>query len=400
MNPHLARLQPYPFEKLAALKAGVTPPADKTHIALSIGEPQHPAPQVVKDAIVAALDGLAKYPTIAGEPALREAIAAWAGRRFHLGAAGLDPDTQLLPVTGTREALFAIAQVVLDPTDKPLVLMPNPFYQIYEGAALLAGGQPVYLNCDEELGFQPDLNAVDETTWQRCGLVYLCSPGNPTGAVANQADVRDLLEKADRYGFVVCADECYSEIYFNEDAPPKGLLQHCVELGRPDYRNVLVFHSLSKRSNLPGMRSGFVAGDAALIAAFRRYRTYHGCTLPPPAQAGSIAAWNDEAHVLENRSLYRQKFDAVIDILSPVLEVERPDAGFYLWPRVGGDETGFARALFAAEHVTVLPGRFLGRETAAGNPGEGRVRMALVASVADCIEAATRIRHFLTAHRL
>jgi N-succinyldiaminopimelate aminotransferase len=395
MNPYLTRLQPYPFEKLAKLKEGIIPPADKSPIALYIGEPRHPAPAFVAEELTAHLPTLANYPLTKGTPALRESMAAWATRRFRLPAGGLDPEQQVLPVSGTREALFAFAQCVVDPRTEPLVLMPNPFYQIYEGAALLAGAQPYFLNTLAETDFLPDWDAVPETIWQRCQLLYLCSPGNPTGRVLPLDRLQQLLDKADRYDFILAADECYSEIYFDEDQPPVGLLQACAHAGRYDYRRCVVFHSLSKRSNLPGLRSGFVAGDAEILRAFLRYRTYHGCTLPLFTQAASRKAWDDEQHVRENRELYRRKFAAVLDILAPVLEVEWPDASFYLWPRTPIDDTEFARGLFAQQHVTVLPGSYLSREAGGVNPGHKRVRMALVASLEECIEAARRIREFV-----
>ncbi len=395
MNPQLARLQPYPFEKLALLKEGVTPPAGKPHIALSIGEPQHPAPAFVAAELTAQLSTLANYPLTKGTSALREAIAAWAIRRFKLPDGGLDPERQVLPVSGTREALFAFAQCVVDARSAPLVLLPNPFYQIYEGAALLAGAQPYFLNTLPETGFLPDFDAVPETVWQRCQLLYLCSPGNPTGRVAPFEVWQQLLEQADRYDFVLAADECYSELYFDEDRPPLGLLQVCARLGRHDYRRCVVFHSLSKRSNLPGLRSGFVAGDAEILQAFLRYRTYHGCTLPLFTQAASCKAWQDEQHVRENRQLYRRKFTTVLELLAPVLEVEQPEGGFYLWPRTPGDDTEFTRGLYARQNVTVLPGSYLSRAAEGINPGSQRVRIALVAPLAQCIEAAERIGEFV-----
>ena len=395
MNPQLTRLQPYPFEKLASLKEGVTPPADKPHIPLYIGEPQHPAPAFVAQELTARLATLANYPLTKGTPALRESIAAWATRRFQLPAGSLDPEQQILPVSGTREALFAFAQCVVDARSEPLVLLPNPFYQIYEGAALLAGAQPYFLNTLPETGFLPDLDAVPEAVWRRCQLLYLCSPGNPTGRVLPLELLNALIDQADRYDFVLAADECYSEIYFDDEQPPVGLLQACAQRGRTDFRRCVVFHSLSKRSNLPGLRSGFVAGDAEILRPFLRYRTYHGCTMPLFTQAASGKAWDDEEHVRENRERYRRKFAAVLDILRPVLEVERPDAGFYLWPPTPIDDTEFARELFARQNVTVLPGSYLSREANGINPGRNRVRMALVASLEECVEAAQRIREFV-----
>ena len=395
MNPDLARLKPYPFERLAALKQGVEPPAALTHINLSIGEPKHAPPHFVAEELISHLHGLALYPLTRGRPELREAIAGWLVRRFGLPAGSIDPASQVLPVNGTREALFAFAQAVVDRSRDPLVLAPNPFYQIYEGAALLAGAEPWYLDTTPENGFVPDFDAVPEEVWQRCQLLYLCSPGNPTGRVLDQATLQKVIGLADEHDFIIAADECYSEIYPDEGAPPTGLLAAAAAMGRTDYHRCVVFHSLSKRSNLPGLRSGFVAGDAEVIAGFFRYRTYHGCAMPPATQAASIRAWNDEAHVAENRKLYREKFAAVLEILQPALDVAPPDAGFYLWPRVPLDDAEFARRLFAERHVTVLPGSFLSRDTEGGNPGRGHVRMALVAPLEECIEAAGRIRAFL-----
>ena len=395
MNPDLGRLQPYPFEKLAALKQGVQPPADRDHLALYIGEPKHPTPNLIRDALIAHLHQLAAYPTTRGLPELRAAIAGWLSRRFALapeGQLGIDPERQILPVNGTREALFALAQAVVERDREPLVLMPNPFYQIYEGAALLAGAEPRYLACRAENGFLPDFDAVDAATWQRCQLLYICSPGNPTGAVFDRATFARLIELAERHDFVIASDECYSELYFAEDAAPLGLLQVAAELGHTSFGHCLVLHSLSKRSNAPGLRSGFVAGDAELIERFFLYRTYHGCAMPLPTQQASIAAWNDESHVRENRRLYREKFDAVLDILAGVLPVERPQASFYLWPETPLADTDFTRRLFAEENLTVLPGSFLSREVAGSNPGANRIRIALVPPLDECIDAARRIR--------
>lgn len=394
MNPDLDKLQPYPFEKLNALKAAVTP-VDKPHIALSIGEPRHQPPGIVVEALVSHLHGLANYPQTRGRAELRQAIAGWLSRRFSLPGGSLDPERHTLPVAGTREALFAFAQATVDRSTAPLVLSPNPFYQIYEGAALLAGAEPHFLNTTAENGFLPELDAVPAEVWQRCQLLYLCTPGNPTGAVADVAYLQKLIGLADEHDFIIASDECYSEIYFDETAPPPGLLQAAAAMGRTDYRRCVVFHSLSKRSNLPGLRSGFVAGDAAVLERFLKYRTYHGCALPPHTQAASIVAWNDEAHVKANRELYRQKFAAVLEILQPVMRVQRPDAGFYLWPETPISDTEFAQRLFAEQHVTVLPGSYLSREVHGGNPGTNRVRMALVAEPDECIEAAGRIREFV-----
>jgi len=398
MNPNLEQLQPYPFEKLARLKAGVTPPADLAHIPLSIGEPKHPAPAFVLDVLRDRLDRFAVYPTTGGLMELREAIAEWAGRRFSLKAGTLAPEANVLPVNGTREAIFSLTQCLVDTRVPASVLFPNPFYQIYEGATLLAGARPGMLPCLPENGFIPDFDAVPGDLWERCQLLFLCSPGNPTGAVIPLETLQKLIALADRYDFVIASDECYSEIYFDEDAPPAGLLQACASLGRDDYRRCVVFHSLSKRSNLPGLRSGFVAGDAHILRQYLRYRTYHGCAMPVPNQLASIAAWGDEAHVRDNRDAYRAKFESVLAILDGVLEVSPPDAGFYLWPRTPMDDETFARDLFAKKHITVLPGRYLGREVNGINPGANRVRMALVAPVADCIEAARRIRDFVRGH--
>ncbi|MEH6469619.1 MAG: succinyldiaminopimelate transaminase [Halopseudomonas sp.] len=393
MNPDLHKLQPYPFEQLNALKSAVTPPAELAHIALSIGEPKHPAPAFARDTLSANLDRLSGYPTTKGLPELRRTIANWAERRFQLDR--LDPETQVLPCNGTREALFALTQTVIDRSQpQPLVVSPNPFYQIYEGAAYLAGAEPYFVNCIADNGFLADFDAVPSDIWQRCQLLFLCSPGNPTGAVVPLEQLKKLIALADRYDFVIAADECYSEIYFDEAQPPVGLLQACAELGRHDYRRCLVFHSLSKRSNLPGLRSGFVAGDAELIGKFLLYRTYHGSAMPIYSQLASIEAWNDEAHVADNRGQYRAKFDAVLQRLDGVLKVSRPDAGFYLWAETPIDDAEFAQQLFAQQHITVLPGSFLSRQSGDVNPGKNRVRMALVAELDECIEAAERLVRF------
>lgn len=396
MNPDLDKLQPYPFEKLAALKAGLVPPAEQPHIALSIGEPRHNAPGFVADILADSFDRLSSYPLTRGMPELRQAIARWLQQRFKLATDSLDPESQILPVNGTREALFAFAQAVVDRSKlEPLVLMPNPFYQIYEGAALLAGAQPFFLNCTDSSGLMPDFDAVDEKTWQRCQLLYLCSPGNPTGAVISIPTLQKLIALAQQYDFIIAADECYSELYFDEQNPPPGLLQAAHEIGNTDFKHCVVFHSLSKRSNLPGLRSGFVAGDAEVIGKFFKYRTYHGCAMPLPHQIASTAVWADETHVRENRRLYREKFDAVLDILEPVMSVKRPDASFYLWLQTPTDDTEFARDLFAQQNVSVLPGSYLSRNSTQGNPGAGRIRIALVAKTGECIEAAQRIRRYI-----
>ncbi len=400
MNPDLHRLHPYPFEKLRVLKDGIVPPADKTHIALSIGEPKHAAPDFVLAEMTAQLRGLENYPLTKGTLALREAIATWLAQRFSIAPNLLDAEQHILPVNGTREALFAFAQAVVDRTRDALIVMPNPFYQIYEGAAFLAGAEPWFLNTLEDTRSVPDFDSVPAEVWQRCQLIYLCSPGNPTGTVVGEAALRQLIALADEHDFIIAADECYSEIYFDEAKPPVGLLEVAAKMGRDDFKRCVVFHSLSKRSNLPGLRSGFVAGDAEILAQFLLYRTYHGSAMPTPTQAASISAWNDEQHVKDNRTQYREKFDAVLDILTPVLDVKKPDAGFYLWAKTPVDDETFARDLFIQQNVTVVPGKYLSRETntadgQAINPGENRIRMALVAPLEECIDAAKRIRSYV-----
>ena len=395
MNPRLDLLRPYPFERLRALLAGAIPPATLPHIPLSIGEPKHTPPAFVGEALTRALHTLGSYPMALGLPELRGTIARWLERRFVLPAGAVDAESMVLPVNGTREGLFAFVQAVVDPARAaPAVLMPNPFYQIYEGAALLAGAEPVYLDCDVATGYLPDLEAVPATTWERCQLLFLCTPGNPTGAVMPPEYLRRVLELSDRFGFVVASDECYSEIYLDESRPPPGLLQAAHAAGNTSFERCVAFHSLSKRSSVPGLRSGFVAGDPRILAGFRLYRTYHGCAVPVHTQLASIPAWNDEAHVADNRRLYREKFARVVPILRDVLEVDVPQGAFYLWLAVGDDEA-FTRGLFARQHVTVLPGSYLARDTAAGNPGRGRVRVSLVASVDDCAEAARRMVEFV-----
>ncbi len=391
MNPHLAQLQPYPFEKLRALFAGVTPNPGLKEIKLSIGEPQHATPAFIMEALSGSLKGLASYPTTLGIPALRQAIAAWAQRRYALE---LDPETEILPVNGSREALFSFAQTVIDGSrPAPLVVSPNPFYQIYEGAAYLAGAEPRFLNTLPENGFAFDLDSLTPEEWARVQLFYVCSPGNPTGKVLSLEDWKTLFALSDKYGFIIASDECYSEIYFDEANPPLGGLQAAQLLGRGMERLVM-FSSLSKRSNVPGMRSGFVAGDRELLKKFLLYRTYHGCAMAPPVQTASVAAWNDEAHVLDNRRQYREKFAAVTPLVAEVLDTGMPDASFYLWARTPVPDTDFARALLEAYNVVVLPGSFLARESRGVNPGAGFVRIALVAGLEDCLEAAGRIRQF------
>jgi len=394
VNPLLESLPPYPFERLRALLRGIEPPAGVRPIAMSIGEPRHPAPQRVRDAMVAALDGLSSYPPTAGGEALRTSVARWLERRY--GLAGIDPATQVLPVNGSKEALFAIAQRIVDARPggvRPAVLMPNPCYQVYEGAALLAGAEPVYVEQSAANGFALDWDAVTPETWSRVQLVYVCSPGNPTGTVLDRAGWARLFELSDRHGFVIASDECYSEIYTDDACPPEGALQAAEALGRGGFPRLLVFSSLSKRSSVPGLRSGFVAGDAGLIARFLLLRSYNGGAMSATVQAASVAAWTDEAHVLENRRLYRDKFGEVCPRLSDVMQVGVPQGGFFLWAGVpGGDDTAFARDLYAQYNVLALPGRFLARDVAGRNPGAGFVRLALVEDLAACVEAADRIR--------
>ncbi|MDX1633428.1 MAG: succinyldiaminopimelate transaminase [Marinobacter sp.] len=395
MNPNLSRLHPYPFEKLTKLKAGVQPPAGLSSSALSIGEPKHESPAFVKEVIAANLDRLANYPTTKGMDELREAIAAWATRRFELAPGSLTAGNHVVPVNGTREAIFSLVQAVVDNTRPARVVSPNPFYQIYEGAALLAGATPHYVACDAGNGFIPDFDQVPAEVWRDTQVLFLCSPGNPSGAVIPRQTLARVIELADEHDFIICSDECYSELYPQEGQAPEGLLQTCAAIGRDDFARCVVFHSLSKRSNLPGLRSGFVAGDAAILRDYLRYRTYHGSAMPIQHQVASIAAWQDESHVTENRAAYRAKFEAVVPILRQVMEVDFPDAGFYLWPRTPVDDETFARELSARQNVHVLPGRYLSRTVDGYNPGEHRVRMALVAPLADCIEGAERIVRFV-----
>jgi N-succinyldiaminopimelate aminotransferase len=389
MNPYLARLHPYPFERLRELSRGIVPPAHLRPISLGIGEPRHPTPGFIEQTLVSSLAGLSVYPATAGEPALRESAAGWVQRRYGVA---LDAATQVLPVNGTREALFALAQTVVDGS-KPgaTVLCPNPFYQIYEGAALLAGAQTAFANSDPARNFAVRWDEIDDATWARTQLVYVCSPGNPTGAVMPLSEWEQLFALSDRHGFVIASDECYSEIYFR-DEPPLGSLQAAQALGRTGFPRLVALTSLSKRSNVPGMRSGFVAGDAAILKAFLLYRTYHGSAMSQVVQKASIAAWNDEAHVAANRELYRAKFARVTPLLEPVLDVALPDAGFYLWAAVpGGDDVAWALGLLERCNVTVLPGSLLARPAQGINPGAGRVRLALVAGTEECVEAAQRI---------
>ncbi|CCK75140.1 MAG: succinyldiaminopimelate transaminase [Oleispira antarctica] len=398
MNPDLQKLQPYPFEKLTALKAQVSPNENLSHIALSIGEPKHPAPKFVTQCLKDNIDKVENYPTTKGLPVLRETIAQWLQQRF--GLTKICSEQQIVPVNGTREALFAFTQAVIDRSKNGLVVCPNPFYQIYEGAAYLAGAEPHFLPCLEEQGFNPDFDAVSDEVWQKCQLLFLCTPGNPTGAVLELETLTKLIALADKHDFIIASDECYSEIFVEDKQAPIGLLQACESMGRHDYARCVVFHSLSKRSNLPGLRSGFVAGDAKILQPFLLYRTYHGCAMSIHTQLASVAAWGDEGHVKDNRRQYSLKFKAVLEILNDPslagkIEVKQTDASFYLWAKTEMDEEQFAQQLFAQQHVTVLPGSYLSRTVDGINPGKNRVRLALVASVEECIEAAERIKQFV-----
>ena len=389
MNPYLQHLQPYPFAKLDQLFNDLTPAAEKTRIALSIGEPQHESPAFVLKAVSDNLHRLANYPSSAGLPELRSTIALWLQRRY--GLHDVDPGTQVLPVSGTREALFSFAQAVVTSSPTALVMSPNPFYQIYEGAALLAGATPHFINCTEESGLLPDFSSVTEQQWQQCQLLYLCNPGNPTGALMPIEQLQYIVRLAQEYDFVIASDECYSEIYMDEQNPPAGLLEAASLLGRKDYKNCIAFNSLSKRSNLPGLRSGYVAGDAEILQKFLLYRTYHGSAMAMHHQVLSTLAWSDESHVMQNRQVYRDKFTLVSDILKPVWPMEVPDAGFYFWPETPIPDPDFAVRLIQLANVKVLPGSYLSRATDSGNPGTNRVRIALVATQSECIEAAERI---------
>jgi N-succinyldiaminopimelate aminotransferase len=397
VNGRLELLAAYPFERLARLKAGITPPANLRHVAMSIGEPKHAPPAFVVDALRRELGRLDSYPATAGLPETRSACAAWLERRYKVR---VNADTMVLPVNGTREALFSFVQALVPAHehtrgDKPVVLMPNPFYQIYEGAALLAGAEPVFLNTTAGNRFQPDLDAVPAQTWKRCAVLFLCSPGNPNGAVLSLEFLRHALQLAGKHDFVIASDECYAELYRDETAPPPSLLQAALANGHDAFERCVVFHSLSKRSSVPGLRSGFVAGDPSILKPYLLYRTYHGCAMPVPTQLASIAAWNDDAHAAANRALYREKYARVLPILAPVLDVAEPDGAFYLWPDVQRDDEIFTRDLFATQNLSILPGSYLARDTPAGNPGRQRVRISLVAPVDECVIAAQRIRTFL-----
>lgn len=395
MNPELDKLHPYPFEKLAKLKSGVTANPELEHIALSIGEPKHKAPEFVMQELQQQLAGVSAYPLTKGIPELRQAITNWLIQRFKLPTASLDAEQHVIPVNGTREALFAFAQAVINRNKAPTIVMPNPFYQIYEGAAYLSGAEPYYINTTADNNYLPDFDTVSKETWDRCQLLFICSPGNPTGAVIDKATLQKLIKLAEQHDFIIASDECYSEIYFDENNPPVGLLEAAAEMGNTNYSRCVVFHSLSKRSNLPGLRSGFVAGDKEVLAKFLKYRTYHGCAMPLHHQKASIKAWQDEKHVEDNRALYQKKFTDVLDIIGSKLDVKKPDASFYLWAKTPASDEDFAQKLFAEQNITVLPGSYLSREANGMNPGNQHVRMALVASYEECIEAAKRIRQFM-----
>lgn len=405
MNQNLSKLHPYPFEKLRELHGNLEPETSLPAISMSIGEPKHAPPAIVTQALIDNIGSIQRYPTTLGLAELRQSICNWLERRFDLNQA-LDINSNVLPVNGTREALFSFAQALINnansniPDTVPHVVLPNPFYQIYEGAAILAGAKPYYVACDETSDYELNLASVPSDVWQKCQLIYICSPGNPTGAVMSLTQLQKLIELADEFDFVIASDECYSEIYRDESNPPPGLLQACASIGRNSYERCIVFHSLSKRSNLPGLRSGFVAGDSTLIASFLKYRTYHGSAMPVHTQIASAVAWDDETHVIENRKQYNKKFTAVTNILKDILSFKQPDAGFYLWPKINinnsiTSDTVFAKQLYQKTNVIVLPGQFLSRPFNGSNPGENHIRMALVATVSECEEAAQRIRSFL-----
>ena len=400
MNNDLAKLHQYPFEKLSTLLSGVFPPKKLSHISLSIGEPKHPSPSFVAKKITSSMDKLSMYPSTKGTLEFRESVSDWLKSRFSLKH--MDPTSQVLPVNGTREALFAFSQAVINRTSNPLILMPNPFYQIYEGAALLSGAVIHFLSCNKENKFLTDFNSVSDKTWGSCQLIYICSPGNPSGAVLDISTLQKLIKLADKHSFIIASDECYSEIYYDENKPPSGLLEACAEMQRHDYQRCIVFHSLSKRSNLPGLRSGFVAGDASILESFLQYRTYQGCAMPLVTQLASIAAWSDEVHVKENRNKYRQKFEIFQQILGDILPLSIPDGGFYLWVNILsaniGDDEIFSKELFSQQNVTVLPGSYLGRTSDNNNPGRGYIRMALVAPIEECRQAAERIKKFIASY--
>jgi N-succinyldiaminopimelate aminotransferase len=395
MNPDLEQLHPYPFEKLTKLRAGSSAAKNRSPIALSIGEPKQPTPHFIRESLTNHLHTLSNYPTTKGLPELRQSIAQWLCNRFSLPSTAVDPEQHILPVNGTREALFSFAQAVVDRTVQPLIVMPNPFYQIYEGAALLAGAEPYFINTTKENNYQPNYNAIPDSVWARCQLLYICTPGNPTGSVIQIETLQKLIQLAQKHNFIIASDECYSEIYPAENNPPAGLLQAADAMGNSTFEKCVVFHSLSKRSNAPGLRSGFVAGDAEVLKRYFQYRTYHGCAMSLPTQYASISGWRDEQHVLENREGYRQRFDAVLDILGNDLDVNRPDAGFYLWARTPISDTDFTLKLFQQENIAVLPGSYLSRTVEGITPGQNHIRMALVAPLDECIDAAHRISRFI-----
>ena len=395
MNTNLTKLQPYPFEKLKNLISQMAPSSQHSAISLAIGEPKHPTPAIIKDALILNIDELSKYPTTRGTDTLRNTCASWIRNRFLLSDDNLNSKNNILPVNGTREALFAFAQCVIDPSIKPVVLIPNPFYQIYEGATLLADAEPVYYDCTVIDGDMPALWKISDEIWHRCQLLYICTPGNPTGEVAPAYTLQKLIGYSAKHQFVIASDECYSEIYSQNNTPPNGLLHHAQEMGNETFHNCMAFYSLSKRSNAPGLRSGFVAGSNELIEQFFNYRTYHGCAMSLPTQAASVAAWSDESHVESNRQQYAEKFDAVLSILQPVLTCQRPNAGFYLWPTLPMDEVEFCKLLYSKKNVLTLPGSYLARTVNGYNPGKNRVRLALVATKEECIEAANRIKELL-----
>jgi N-succinyldiaminopimelate aminotransferase len=399
MNPRLELLHTYPFEKLARLKAGVEPPKELPHIAMSIGEPQHDPPPFVLETLRQNLHRLGSYPATIGLIELRSAAARWLERRFQLGPGKLNPETMVLPVNGTREALFAFVQSIVGTKSRPVVAMPNPFYQIYEGAALLAGAEPWFLNTNARNGYIPDLDAVPAEVWERCEVLFLCNPGNPAGATAKRAYLEHALDLAEKHRFIIAADECYAEIYLDENNPPPSFLQACLATGRDRFQRCVVFHSLSKRSSVPGLRSGFVAGDPTVVSKFLLYRTYHGSAMPVPTQLASVSAWDEDGHAAANRKLYQEKFARVLPILAPVLDVARPDGAFYLWPDVGEDDEQFTRELFAEQNLTLLPGSYLAREAHGENPGRRRVRISLTAPVEQCVLAAERIRSFIAGRK-
>ncbi|MAJ80385.1 MAG: succinyldiaminopimelate transaminase [Porticoccaceae bacterium] len=395
MNPALLRLQEYPFERLKKLLEPVSTNSKFKSIKFSVGEPRHKPPEFVLQALSRARNDLGHYPTIKGSNTLRVAAAGWLENRYNLTSGSIDPDTQILPVNGTREGIFSFTQACINPKNTPLVVTCNPFYQIYEGAAILAGAELWYLDCHEDNHFLPDLSMVPAKIWERCQILHFCSPGNPTGSCIGIDQMCLALQLAEKYDFIIVSDECYSEIYFDETSPPIGLLDACKIVGNNEFKRSIIFHSLSKRSNLPGLRSGCVSGDRALIEQFLLYRTYHGCAMSPATQAASIAAWRDESHVIANRKNYREKFEKVTAILQPTLEFFVPRASFYLWPKTPIDDVKFCRDLYQSKNVTVLPGQYMGRTTSSGNPGTNRIRMALVAELDDCIEAAERIINYV-----